>query len=68
MSRVTRRQGAEDLVLDVEFTLRGEQAQTLLDHAKRRGRPAAELITTIVRFVLKDDLVDAVIDDKTGVS
>ncbi|MFG1417222.1 hypothetical protein V5F38_05335 [Xanthobacter sp. V0B-10] len=63
MNKITRRQIPDDVVLDVELTLRGDLAQTLLDHAKRRGRAPVELLSSIVQFVLRDDLVDAVIDD-----
>lgn len=63
MNKITRRQIPDNVVLDVELTLRGDLAQTLLDHAKRRGRAPVELLSSIVHFVLRDDLVDAVIDD-----
>lgn len=68
MSKFVHRNLKGELVLDVELTLRGDLAQSLVDHAKRRGRAPVELLASIVRFVLKDDLVDAVIDDKAGVS
>lgn len=63
MNAVTRRHAKGEIVLDVELTLRGDLAQTLLDHAKRRGRAPVELLASIIQFVLRDDLVDAVIDD-----
>lgn len=63
MSSITRRNAKGEVILDVELTLRGDLAQTLLDHAKRRGRAPVELLASIIQFVLRDDLVDAVIDD-----
>ncbi|MBB6306274.1 hypothetical protein [Xanthobacter tagetidis] len=66
MSQITRRAVSGSVVLDVELTLRGDLAQTLLDHAKKRGMAPVQLLASIVSFVLKDDLVDAVIDDGGG--
>lgn len=63
MTKIIRRNAKGEVVLDIELTLRGDLAQTLLDHAKRRGRAPVELLASIVQFVLRDDLVDAVIDD-----
>jgi len=63
MNQIIRRAIPGAVVLDVEMTLRGDLAQTLLDHAKKRGVAPVHLLASIVNLVLKDDLVDAVIDD-----
>jgi Tfp pilus assembly ATPase PilU len=66
MTKSVHRNQKGEVVLDVELTLRGELAQTLLDHAKKRGVAPVQLLASIVSFVLKDDLVNAVIDDGDG--
>ena len=46
-----------------EITLSGRLAERLLGHAKRRRLPAVDVLADIVDVVLRDDLVDAVLND-----
>ena len=47
-----------------DYRLRGELAATLLKHAKARSKDPCELFADIVEAVLKEDLIDAILDDR----
>ena len=47
----------------VEITLRNELARVLHAHAEKRRKEPVEVLADIVETVLKEDIVDAVLDD-----
>ena len=48
--------------MTIDLELRGQLARRLDAEAKRRGRPAAEIIADLIETVIEDDLVAAVLD------
>ncbi len=48
--------------LNIELELRGQLAAALSAEAKRRSRPAAELLSDVIEIVIRDDLWKAVIE------
>ncbi len=51
--------------LYVELKLTGPFAEALVAHAKKRSTQPGLLLEDIVEVILGDDLVDAVLDDRT---
>jgi hypothetical protein len=50
--------------LTVDIVLRGRLARMLIKHAAVRKRDPAEVFADIVETVLREDMVDAVLDDR----
>lgn len=46
-----------------EFTLKGELARTLLQHSAARQREPVEVLADLIEIILRDNLVDAILDD-----
>lgn len=52
--------------ITVEITLRATQATRLVKAAERRKKLPEDVLTSVVTLVLRDDLIDAILDDGAG--
>lgn len=50
----------------MEIVLRGELARQVIEIAERRRQEPVEMMASVVEVVIRDDMVDAVIDDDRG--
>lgn len=55
-----------DAEITMRIVLRGELARQVIEIAERRRQEPVEMMASVVEIVIRDDMVDAVIDDDRG--
>lgn len=53
----------EEIEIDLELNIRGEDARRVLEIAERRKQEPADMLLAVLHHAIADDMIDAIIDD-----